>query len=128
MWLNFYVCDVPYNVTSVARLPQQGRKAPLSSEGSRLEGPSGESTPVVRYGSLLFLCPKLVSFDPGEYSDFSTSCHALSLLLGRLQWTLADLTARKASAKMVSATSQESKEKEKERQKNLEKVKERVPT
>ena len=31
--------------------------------------------PVVRCGSLRFLCPKLVSFDPGEYSDFSTSFH-----------------------------------------------------
>ena len=29
-----------------------------------------------RYGSLLFWCPKLVSFDPGEYSDFNTSFHA----------------------------------------------------
>ena len=32
--------------------------------------------PVVRYGSFLLLCPKLVSFDPGEYSGFSTSFHA----------------------------------------------------
>ena len=55
---------------------QQGCKATLSSEGSRLEGPSGESMPVVRYGSLLFLCPKLVSFDPGAYSDFRNSFHA----------------------------------------------------
>ena len=76
LWLNFYVCDVPYSVISLARLLQQGCKATLSSEGSRLEGPSGESMPVVRYGSLLFLCPKLVSFDPSEYSDFSTSFHA----------------------------------------------------
>ena len=67
LWLNFYVCDVPYSVISFARLLQQGCKATLSSEGSRLEGPSGESMPVVRYGSLLFLCPKLVSFDPGDY-------------------------------------------------------------
>ena len=74
--LNFYVCDVPYSVISVARILQQGCKATLSSEGSRLEGPSGESTPVVKYGSLLFLCPKPVSFDPSEYSDFSTSFHA----------------------------------------------------
>ena len=74
--LNFYVCDIPYSVISVARLLQQGCKATLSSEGSRLEGPSGESMPVIRYGSLLFLCPKLVSFDPGEHSDFSTSFHA----------------------------------------------------
>ena len=57
LWLNIYVCDVPYSVISVARLLQQGCKATLSSEGSRLEGPSGESMPVVRYGSLL-LVPK----------------------------------------------------------------------
>ena len=31
--------------------------------------------PVVRCGSLRFLCPELVSFDPGEYSDFSASFH-----------------------------------------------------
>ena len=49
LWLNFYVCDVPYSVISVARLLQQGCKATLSSEGSRLEGPSRESTPVVQY-------------------------------------------------------------------------------
>ena len=76
LWLNFYVSDIPYNIISVARLLQQGCKATLSSEGSRLEGPSGESMPVVRCGSFLFLCPKLVSFDPGEYSDFSASLHA----------------------------------------------------
>ena len=76
LWLNFYVCDVPYSVVSVARLLQQGCKATLTSEGSRLEGPSGEVMPVVRYGSLLFMCPKLVSFDPEEYANFSATFHA----------------------------------------------------
>ena len=75
LWMKCYVRHVPYSIISVARLLQQGCKATLSSEGSRLEGPSGESMPVVRYGSLLFLCPKLVSFDPSEYSEFSTSFH-----------------------------------------------------
>ena len=75
LWLNFYICDVPFSVISAARLLQQGCKASLNSEGSRVEGLSGESMPAVRY-SLLFLCPKLVSFDPSEYSDFSTSFHA----------------------------------------------------
>ena len=76
LWLNFYVCDVPYSVVSVARLLQQGCKATLTSEGSRLEGPSGEVLPVVRYGSLLFMCPKLASFDPEEYANFSATFHA----------------------------------------------------
>ena len=63
---------------SVARLLQQGCKAILTSEGSRLEGSSGESMPVVRYGSLDFFCLKLVSFsfDPEEYANFSTIFHA----------------------------------------------------
>ena len=74
--LNFYVRDVPYSVVSVARLLQQGCKATLTSEGSRHEGPSGEVMPVVRYGSLLFMCPKLVSFDPEEYANFSATFHA----------------------------------------------------
>ena len=39
-WLNFYVCG--------ARLLQQGCKATLTFEGSRLESPSGESMPVIR--------------------------------------------------------------------------------
>ena len=57
MWLNFYVCDVPYSVVSVARLLQQGCKATLTSEASRLEGPSGEVMLVVKYGSLSFKSP-----------------------------------------------------------------------
>ena len=48
----------------------------MTSDGSRLEGPSGEVMPVVRYGSLLFMCPKLVSFDPEEYANFSATVHA----------------------------------------------------
>ena len=76
MWLNFYVCDVPCSVVSVARLLQQGCKATLTSESSRLQGPSGEVMPVVRYGSLLFMCPKFVSFDPEEYANFSATFHA----------------------------------------------------
>ena len=75
-WLNFYVCDSPYSVISVARLLQQGCKATLSFEGLRLQGPSGESMPVVRYGSPLLLCRKLVRFDPMEYADPSASFHA----------------------------------------------------
>ena len=51
-------------------------KEKMTSEGSRLEGPSGEVMPVVRYGSLLFMCPKLVSFDPEEYANFSATFHA----------------------------------------------------
>ena len=70
-----YVCDVPYSVVSVARLLQQGCKATLTSEGSRLEGPSGEVMAVVRYGSLLFMCPRLVSLDP-EDANFSAAFHA----------------------------------------------------
>ena len=67
LWLNFYVCDVPGSVISVARRPQQGCKA-LSAEDSRLEGLSGEGMPAVRYGLLLFKCPKLVGLDPAEFS------------------------------------------------------------
>ena len=50
----------------------------MTSEGSRLEGPSAEVMPVVRYGSLWFMCPKLVSFDPEEYPNFSATFHAQS--------------------------------------------------
>ena len=67
-WLNFYVCDVPYSVVSVARLLQQGCKATLTSEGSRHEGPSGEVMPVVS---------ELVSLDPEEYANFSATFHAV---------------------------------------------------
>ena len=80
LWLNFYVCDVPYSVISVTRLLQQGCKATLSSESPRLEGPSGESMPVVRYGSLLFLCPKLVNFEPSESTQTSALAFMLNLL------------------------------------------------
>ena len=48
----------------------------MTSDGSRLEGPSGEVMPVLRYGSLLSMCPKLVSFDPEEYANFSATVHA----------------------------------------------------
>ena len=81
LWLNLHVCEVPYSVISVARLLQQACKATLTSEGSRFEGPSGEVMPVVRYGSLLFLCPKLVSFDPEEYANFSATFHAQSAVM-----------------------------------------------
>ena len=73
LWSDFYVCDVPYSVISVARLLRQGCKATLTSEGSRLEGPSGEVMPAVRYGALLILCPKLVSFEP---ANFNATFHA----------------------------------------------------
>ena len=46
----------------------------------------------------------------------------------QLLWTLVDLKVRKASAKVVSATSKERKEKEKARKENLVKVKEKVLT
>ena len=48
----------------------------MTSEGSRLDGPSGEVMPVVRYGSLLFMCPKPFSFDPE--ANFSATFHAQS--------------------------------------------------
>ena len=83
--LTFSVCDAHYSVVSVARLLQQGCKAILTSECSRLEGPSGEVMPMVRYGSLLFMCPKLVSFDPEEYANFSATFHAQFAV--RPSWT-----------------------------------------
>ena len=77
-WLNVYVCDVPYSAVSVARLLQQGCKATLTSEGSRLEGPSAEVTPVVRYGSLLFMCPNLsVSILRSMRTSVLLSMHSL---------------------------------------------------
>ena len=65
LWLNFYVCDAPCSVISA-----------LSTEDSRLEGLSGEGMPVVRYGLLLFKCPKLVGLDPAEFLHFSSCFHA----------------------------------------------------
>ena len=66
LWFNFHIYDDHYSVISVARFLQQGCKALLSSEYSRLEGPSDENMPVIRYGSFLFLWPKFVSVDLGE--------------------------------------------------------------
>ena len=53
---------------AAARLLEEGCKATLTSEGPRLEGPSGEVTPVVRYGSHVFLCPKLRSMPTSALS------------------------------------------------------------
>ena len=74
-FLHFCVCDVPYCVVSVGRLLRQGYQVNLSMDEHTLSTPDGRKVPVVRHGSLLFLCPSLTAFDPLEFESICNSFH-----------------------------------------------------
>ena len=72
--MHFYVTDIPYPIVSVGRLLSQGYTAVLGSDTQALQAPDGQTIPVSREGSLLFLKPEILPF---VKSDFEVVCVAL---------------------------------------------------
>ena len=63
LYVNYYVCDVPFCLVSVARLLLQNYCAVLGKDYMKLVTPQEETIPVTRHGTLLYLTPSMVPYD-----------------------------------------------------------------
>ena len=63
LFVNYYVCDVPFCLVSVARLLLQDYCAVLGKGYMKLVTPQEETIPVTRHGTLLYLTPHMVPYD-----------------------------------------------------------------
>ena len=63
-FVNYYVCDVPFCIVSVARMLLQGFCTVLSKDSMKLLTPKRESIDITRHGTLLYLTPDFVPYHP----------------------------------------------------------------
>ena len=76
-FMNFYVCDVPYPIVSVARLQLQGFRVALDGPDSLgLFMPNGKVVSIHRKGSLLFLGPNILPFDKPRFEEVCQEFHS----------------------------------------------------
>ena len=68
LWINYYVCDVSFCLVSIARMLLQNCWTVLGKDCLLLLTPDHETVPVLRYGTLLYLSPRLVP-DCQEWKD-----------------------------------------------------------
>ena len=61
---NYYVCDVPFCIVSVARMLLQDFCTVLSKDSMKLLTPKRESIDITRHGTLLYLTPDFVPYHP----------------------------------------------------------------
>ena len=60
--VNYYVCDVPFFLVSVARMLLQGYWTVLGKGCMKLMTPQEETVNVTRHGKLLYLTPSIVAY------------------------------------------------------------------
>ena len=70
-FLHFYVTDIDYPLVSVGRVLVQGYTVELSELQMCMKCPGGQSMPLHRHGSLLFMQP---SIQPFEKNNFEAVC------------------------------------------------------
>lgn len=70
-FLHFYVTDIDYPLVSVGRLLVQGYTVELSELHMCMKCPNGQSMPLHRHGSLLFMQPSIQLF---EKNNFEAVC------------------------------------------------------
>ena len=63
LFVNYYVCDVPFCLVSVARPLLQDYCAVLGKGYMKLVTPQEETIPVTRHGTLWYLTPHMVPYD-----------------------------------------------------------------
>ena len=63
-YVNYYVCDVPLCIVSVARMLLQDFCTILSKDSMKLLTPQRASIDITRHGTLLFLTPDFVPYHP----------------------------------------------------------------
>ena len=68
LFVNYYVCDVPFCLVSVARMLLQGYWAVLGKDCMKLMTPQEETINVTRRGTLLYLTPSIVAYDTESMS------------------------------------------------------------
>ena len=62
LFTNYYVCDVPFCIVSVARMLLQDFCAVLSKDSMKLLIPQRASVDIRRHGTLLYLTPEIVPY------------------------------------------------------------------
>eukprot|EP00435_Cladocopium_sp_Y103_P050723 s1925_g15.t1 len=62
LWVSYYVCDVSFCLVSVARMLLQNYWSVLGKDCLLVLTPDHETVPVLRYGTLLYLSPRLVPY------------------------------------------------------------------
>ena len=68
LFVNYYVCDVPFCLVSVARMLLQGYWTVLGKDCMKLMTPQEETINVTRHGTLLYLTPSIVAYDTESMS------------------------------------------------------------
>ena len=64
LFTNYYVCDVPFCMASVARMLLQDFCAVLTKDSMKLLTPQHDSVDITRHGTLLYLAPDIVPYHP----------------------------------------------------------------
>ena len=64
--VNYYVCDVPFCIVSVARMLLQDFCTILSKDSMKLLTPQRASIDITRHGTLLYLTPDFVPYHPDK--------------------------------------------------------------
>ena len=62
LFTNYYVCDVPFCIVSVARMLLQDFCTVLSKDSMKLLTPQHASVDITRHGTLLYLTPEIVPY------------------------------------------------------------------
>ena len=64
LFINYYVCDVPFCIVSVARMLLQDFCTVLTKDSMKLLTPQRTSVDTTRHGTLLYLTPDIVPYHP----------------------------------------------------------------
>ena len=64
LYINYYVCDVPFCIVSVARMLLQDFCTVLTKDSMKLLTPQRTSVDITRHGTLLYLTPDIVPYHP----------------------------------------------------------------
>ena len=64
LYINYYVCDVPFCIVSVARLLLQDFCTVLTKDSMKLLTPQRASVDITRHGTLLYLTPDIAPYHP----------------------------------------------------------------
>ena len=81
LFVNYYVCDVPFCLASVAGMLLQGYWTVLGKDCMKLMTPQEETINVTRLGTLLYLTPSLFAY---ETESMSTCERALDEYMNTL--------------------------------------------
>ena len=74
-FLHFYVTDIDYPLVSVGRLLVQGYTVELSELHMCMKCPNGQSMPLHRHGSLLFMQPSIQLFEKNNFEAVCVTFH-----------------------------------------------------